>query len=139
MIPKCVAVICLAVLLGTAVAPLASADVPIEVSPARLGAIVERRAMKSTFASLEVFAQQALRLSGHERLARLNHVATILVSQSEYAKFNHWNDELEQAARQDGDARYLALSELNRLEARAQDGDLSVLSLMRKVADTTKD
>lgn len=139
MIPKCVLIFCLTALLGSAVAPLASADVPIENSPAKLGAIVERRAMKSTFASLESFAEQALRMSGHERLARLNHVATILMSQSEYAKFNHWNDQLEQVARQDGNARYIALVELNRLEARAQDGDLSVLELMRKVADTTKD
>jgi signal transduction histidine kinase len=78
-------------------------------------------------------------MSGHERLARLNHVATIMVSQSEYAKFNHWNDDLEQVARQDGDARYLALVDLNRLAARAQDGDQSVVELMRKIADTTKD
>jgi hypothetical protein len=56
-------------------------------TPAGLAAVIEQRAERSSFASLEEFGRHALALSGRERLARLQHVTAILLNQSEFDSF----------------------------------------------------
>jgi two-component system, sensor histidine kinase len=93
-------------------------------TPAGLAAVIEQRAERSSFASLEEFGRHALALSGRERLARLQHVTAILLNQSEFDSFATWNSRLRFYARADHDLRYQHIADYNDLNNRWASGDV---------------
>jgi signal transduction histidine kinase/CheY-like chemotaxis protein len=123
---------------------LAAAAPAVAASPAddaarHLAAEIEQRADKTSFADLERFGEQANRTPGRESLRRLEHVSTILLNQSEFARFEHWNGLLAARARALGDHRYQVMAEVNELMSRFANGDTSVRPQLEQIADTEPD
>ena len=114
-----------ATIVGLALSLSVSAPTPGHalVTADQLADEIERRAAATSFAELEQFAAQATKNPHREGLRRLHHAAVILLNQSEFAKFNHWNETLLHAAQSEGDGRYISLAELNRLRSRRDQGD----------------
>jgi signal transduction histidine kinase/ActR/RegA family two-component response regulator len=100
-------------------------------TPAGLAAVIEQRADRSSFASLEEFGRRALAMSGRERLARLQHVTAILLNQSEFESFATWNSRLHAYARADHDLRYQHIADVNDLNNRWASGDVKAESELR--------
>jgi signal transduction histidine kinase/CheY-like chemotaxis protein len=96
-----------------------------DATPRKLAQAVERRADHTSFQDLERFGNEALRLSGRERLDRLHHVAWVFLNQTEFERFARWNDRLRTQARADHDARYMAVADINALLSRHLQGDES--------------
>ncbi len=109
------------------------------MSPAALAAAIERRADKTSFAELERFGDAAAHGVGRERLNRLQHVATVLENQSEFDRFEHWNQLLRANALRDGDARYLSMSRVNELKSRYDRGDATAEAEIDRIARTEPD
>ncbi len=112
---------------------------PADDAARQLAGDIEQRADKTSFADLERFGEQASRSRGRELLRRLEHVSTILLNQSEFARFEHWNGLLGARARALGDHRYQVMSETNELMSRFANGDTSVRSQLERIADTEPD
>jgi len=113
------------------VAGHASAAPKPQMTPAELGAAIERRAESATFADLRRFGDAASRGSDREALRRLNYVATVFRNQAEFGLFARYNDDLARLALRLGDQRYIAVAELNRLAARHDQGDGTVAGAFR--------
>ena len=111
-----------AVLIALAPTP-AAADA---AAPARLAEAIEQRASRTSFPDLERFGDAAARRDNHESLRRLAHVAGVLLSQSEFDRFDRVNRQLAASARRQGNARFEALAHVNDLRSRRSQGDASV-------------
>ncbi|HEY2662517.1 MAG TPA: response regulator [Caulobacteraceae bacterium] len=124
-------------------ASLAAATPPAHaqgrVDPAQLALALEQRADKSSFADLERFGDAASRSASRESLSRMQHVAWTLLNQSEFDRFNHWNDLLKRSAERQGDKRYLAMARINALKARYDSGDPSVQAEITRIAQGEPD
>jgi signal transduction histidine kinase/ActR/RegA family two-component response regulator len=105
----------------------------------QLAAAIEQRADKTSFADLERFGEQAARTPGRESLRRLEHVSTIMLNQSEFARFERWNSLLAAKARDLGDRRYQVMANINELMARYSGGDTSVRPQLEHIADAEPD
>jgi len=129
-----------AFMLGTAGATSpALAQSPPDNAPERLARAIEQRADKTSFADLERFGDAASRDPSPESLSRLQHVAWILLNQSEFDRFEHWNGLLRQQAQRLGNHRYLAMANINELKARYDSGDMSVHPAISRIAQTEPD
>jgi signal transduction histidine kinase/ActR/RegA family two-component response regulator len=112
-------------------APLMAAPA---MTPAQLASAIEQRAQKTSFADLERFGAAAARGSDRESLRRLEHVSLILLNQSEFDRFDHWNGLLRQNAERQGDHRYVVMALLNALKARHDRGDVSTRPDIERIA-----
>jgi hypothetical protein len=128
------ALILLAGLAQASVATAASDD-----SARQLAAAIERRAETTSFADLERFGAAASRQNGREALRRLHHVAFVLLNQSEFDRFEHWNSTLAAKAQQAGDRRYADIARIDELKSRYDRGDTSVRAQIDRIADTDRD
>ncbi len=118
--------------------PVAMAEAR-EMTPAQLGAALEQRAMTTSFADLDRFARDALKLHGRERLKRLFHTAIIYENQSDEAAFAHWNGELARLATADADKRYMAIARLNVLLHRYNGGEAGLEPHVEAILHTAPD
>jgi signal transduction histidine kinase/ActR/RegA family two-component response regulator len=109
------------------------------VTPLQLAHAIERRAEHTSFADLEAFGRDAERLSGRDRLDRVEHVAWTFLNESEFPRFELWNARLLADAEQAHDARYIAIARFNALKARYDQGDASALDEVRRAAAETTD
>jgi signal transduction histidine kinase/AmiR/NasT family two-component response regulator len=108
-------------------------------TPTALAAAIEARADKTSFAELERFGDEALRLDGRERLNRLHHVAWIFLNQSEFGKFEHWNGVLRLQAQRTKDSRYVTIARVDELFRRFSDGDSAVTVEIAHIAANEPD
>ncbi len=108
-------------------------------APARLARAIEQRADRSSFADLDRFGQAAARSAGREALNRLQHVAWVLLNQSEFDQFDRWNGILLRKAQSEGDSRYVAIAEINALKSRYDRGDGSVTDVIARRAESEPD
>jgi signal transduction histidine kinase/ActR/RegA family two-component response regulator len=126
--------------LAIALAPFALAHASVsDDSARRLAAAIERRAETTSFADLERFGEAASHQNGPEALRRLHHVAFVLLNQSEFAKFEHWNGLLASKAIQSGNRRYEQVAHIDELKSHFDRGDTSVESEIAQIADTDPD
>ena len=109
------------------------------VDPAQLALALEQRADKTSFADLERFGEAASKGVDRESLSRIQHVAWILLNQSEFDRFNRWNDILARNAQRQGDGRYVAMAHVNALKARYDSGDPSVEAEIGRLAQNEPD
>jgi signal transduction histidine kinase/CheY-like chemotaxis protein len=128
-----------ALVAGLLAAAPALAAGPADDAARHLARDIEQRADKTSFADLERFGEQASRTPGRESLRRLEHVSTILLNQSEFARFEHWNGLLDARAKALGDHRYQVMAEINELMSRFANGDTSVRPRLEQIADTEPD
>ncbi|HWA60489.1 MAG TPA: hybrid sensor histidine kinase/response regulator, partial [Caulobacteraceae bacterium] len=119
--------------------PAAAAPAVPPGDPARLADAIEQRADKTSFADLERFGDEARRIRGREALRRLQHVALIMLNQSEFERFAHWNGLLEATAVRQGDHRYEIIARLNALKVRHDQGDTSVRGEIERLAAAEPD
>ena len=131
--------IVLAILYGMGAMAFVSAQGRAQITPSELAAAIERRAQQSNFASLEKFADDARRLSGRERLARLNHAAGIFLNQSEFDRFEKWNNQLGAFALADHNQRYIEVARINALVEKLNNGDRSVVPVFERYARSDPD
>jgi signal transduction histidine kinase/AmiR/NasT family two-component response regulator len=119
--------------------PCVSAAEPSESNARQLAQAIERRAEATSFADLERFGEAARRMSGREALRRLHHVAFIMLNQSEFDRFQHFNDALAAKAERQGDRRYIDIARIDALKARNDNGDNSVAQTIGTYADSDPD
>jgi signal transduction histidine kinase/AmiR/NasT family two-component response regulator len=84
-------------------------------SPSGLAAQIQARASRTSFLALQHFGDAAAAGRDQESLRRLQHVVTILRGQSEFELAEKYNALLAASAARQGDRRYAAVAELNRL------------------------
>jgi signal transduction histidine kinase/ActR/RegA family two-component response regulator len=132
----------LALALGLAVgafaAPAAQAQ-PTDTSARRLVAAIERRASATSFAELDRFGEAASQQHGPEALRRLHHVAFVMLNQSEFDKFERWNNALAAKAVGEGDRRWAEIARIDELKSRYDRGDVTVEAEIARVADAEPD
>ena len=109
------------------------------MSPAALGAAIEARAQKTSFAELRRFGDAARHGSSREDLRRLNYVATVFRNQAEFGLFARYNDDLGWMATTLQDSRYTAVAALNRLASRYDQGDASVATRFQEIGRSSPD
>jgi two-component system, sensor histidine kinase len=131
----------LAVALAASVVGFAAAAAPagVVIGPAQLAREIESRADTTSFADLERFGESAARAGGPDSLPRLQHVAWVLLNQSEFDRFQHFNELLARQADRLGDRRYQAMARINALKARYDAGDVSVHPEMSRIARSQPD
>jgi len=112
---------------------------PTDTVARRLVAAIEHRASASSFAALNAFGDAASRQSGPEALRRLHHVAQVMLNQSEFDRFEHWNGVLAAKAAQEGNRRYAEIAELDELKGRYDRGDTSYEAAIARIGDTEPD
>jgi len=112
---------------------------PADTAARQLADAIERRADLTSFAALERFGQDASRAPGREALRRLHHVAFILLNQSEFDQFEHWNGVLAAKAAAQGDRRYADIAKVDELKSRYDRGDTSVIDQITALADREPD
>ncbi|MDR3509874.1 MAG: response regulator [Caulobacteraceae bacterium] len=100
---------------------------------------IERRADRSSFADLERFGAAASHGSDRGSLSRLQHVAWVLLNQSEFERFDAWNAVLLRNAERQGDTRYAAMARINALKSRYDRGDTSAQHEISRLAQTETD
>ncbi|MDI4634347.1 diguanylate cyclase [Pelomonas sp. V22] len=99
---------------------------------------VEQRARQTSFQALEAFGKAALARHDAEGLSRLQHVTRLIISQGEYAAAERWNQQLKAAAQAQGNARYLAVADINALRLRnLQDRQLPLAEIEASVRRQT--
>ena len=108
-------------------------------SARRLSAAIERRADTTSFADLERFGEAASRRDDTEGLRRLHHVAYVLLNQSEFDRFEHWNGILASKAIQLGNGRYEQVAHIDELKSRFDRGDTSVEAAIVRIAESDPD
>jgi two-component system, sensor histidine kinase len=104
-----------------------------------LAEAVEARAGSASFDDLYAFGREAMARDDREGLNRLYHVAWISLNQGEFDQTRLWNGRLAEAARRQGDERYMAIAELNALTIRYDEGDTTAAAEMGRIADTAED
>ncbi len=112
---------------------------PTDTVARRLVAAIEHRASASSFAALNAFGDAASRQSGPEALRRLHHVAQVMLNQSEFDQFEHWNGVLAAKAEQEGDYRYARIAEVDELKSRYDRGDTTYEAAIVRIGDTEAD
>ncbi|WP_240387270.1 ATP-binding protein [Brevundimonas naejangsanensis] len=115
---------------------------PASAAPSQvveLARAVEERAAGTDFAALEAFGLEALKRHDREGLNRLYHVTWTVLNQGDFDKATLWNERLAARARAQGDDRYLAIARLNGLTIRYDQGDVSVVPELERVARTAED
>ena len=123
-----------------AFSPLAAgAAKPIIWTPEALASAVERQASQSSFEDLERFGRGALTKPQSDRLQRLQYVAWLELCESDFPRFNYWNDQVRAEAHKLGDTRYEAIADLDKLRSRYDQGDVSVEPTILTVAKTAPD
>ena len=115
-------------------AVLAASPARADVAAGRLAAAIERRAEKTSFTELQRFGDRAASTGGRESLRRLHHVAVLMLNQSEYASFEHWNGVLMQRAQRLGDHRFEVVAQINELKSRDDRGDATADSAIARIA-----
>jgi signal transduction histidine kinase/ActR/RegA family two-component response regulator len=135
---KPLAAIALTVAMGAATAVQAH-EASSSWSPESVSARIEKSALGASFAQLETFGQDALQRPGRDGLDRLYHVAWLFLNQSEFQRFQAWNDRLKLRAIQEGDIRYLHVAEINELRSRFDRGDLTAGDEIKRRAGTETD
>ncbi|CAN7382981.1 ATP-binding protein [Brevundimonas sp. LjRoot202] len=115
------------------------AGVAGSVDALSLARVVERRAGSTNFSALEDFGQAAMRRGDREGLNRLYHVTWTILNQGEFERAAVWNRRLADAARQQGDARYVDIAHLNDLTARYDQGEIEVAAEMSRFARDGRD
>jgi signal transduction histidine kinase/ActR/RegA family two-component response regulator len=109
------------------------------MAPADLASQIETRARGATFAELERFGDAASLQRSREGLRRLQHVVTVLRSQSEFELAAKYNGALLRSARDQNDERYGVVADLNVLAMRYDQGDVSALPAIRGAAVRGRD
>ena len=104
------------------------------MGPAQLAAAIEQRAERTSFAALDRFGETASRGDDRESLRRLQHVSLILLNQSEFDRFDHWNGLLLRNARLQKDHRYEVMAALNALKAAHDQGHVGTRSAIERIA-----
>ena len=117
----------------------AQASDAVRWTPETVATAVERQAVKTSFADLERFGREAVASHRRDRLARVEHVAWLLLNQSDFARFAAWNSLLEREARKAADARYVGVAHLDALRSRYDQGELSVESAVAAAAARAPD
>ena len=138
MIVRAAATLTLSLALAST-AVLAAAPARADVAAERLASAIERRAEKTSFTELQRFGDRATTMGGRESLRRLHHVAVLLLNQSEYASFEHWNRELTQRAQRLGDHRFQVVAQINELKSRDDRGDGTADPGIARIAQTEPD
>jgi signal transduction histidine kinase/ActR/RegA family two-component response regulator len=105
----------------------------------QLADAIEHRADATSFSDLQRFGEQASRQSGREALRRLHHVAFIMLNQSEFDQFEHFNGLLAAKAKAQDDARYVDIARLDELKSKFDRGDTSVLPQIAAMAEHDSD
>ncbi|MCE3290612.1 MAG: histidine kinase [Caulobacter sp.] len=103
------------------------------MTPGQLASAIEGRAEASSFADLRRFGDAAILGKDREALRRLHYVATVFRNQSEFELFDRYNNALAAQSRAQGDERYLAVAELNRVAARMNKGDASAVADLERL------
>ena len=119
-----------------AAAPVAIAQ---DVGPVQLATAIAQRAQKTSFADLEQWGEAAAKRQDREGLRRLQYVSLVLMNQSEYGKFDHWNGLLAKKAQAQGDHRYVIMARLNKLKALHDEGDDSANNQIAQLAASEPD
>ncbi|MGH6986950.1 MAG: ATP-binding protein [Caulobacteraceae bacterium] len=109
------------------------------MQPLQLAQAIELRAERTSFAKLEAFGSAAARGQDRESLNRLAHVAQIFLNQSEFDRFEKWNDILARQAALAHDPRYIAIAADNELKSRYDRGDTSLEAALGAAASKTDD
>jgi signal transduction histidine kinase/ActR/RegA family two-component response regulator len=135
---RIVKVVLLALALGLAPLTLSHASTSDE-SARRLSAAIEHRAARTSFAALERFGEVASHQDGPEALRRLHHVAFVLLNQSEFDRFDHWNGLLASKAAKMGLRRFVQIAHIDELKSRYDRGDNSVRPEIVQIADNDPD
>ena len=128
---------CLSVLLAASAGAAQTATAEDDVLS--LVRFLERRAGSTSFADLDRFGEAAMRRSDREGLNRLYHVTWTILNQGEFGKASMWNARLLDAARRQGDERYVDIARLNALTIRYDQGDASVAAEMSEMARSGRD
>ncbi|HTX49903.1 MAG TPA: ATP-binding protein [Caulobacteraceae bacterium] len=118
---------------------LAAHAQPSDSSARALAMAIEKRAEATSFAELERFGEAAGRQNGVEALRRLHHVAFILLNQSEFDRFDHFNGMLATKAQAAGNQRWSDVARIDALKARYDSGDTRVADQIARIADTDTD
>jgi signal transduction histidine kinase/CheY-like chemotaxis protein len=124
---------------AVACTPQLSCAQPAEDTALRLARAIERRAETSSFADLERFGGEATRRNDREALRRLHHVAFILLNQSEFEKFDHWNGLLAAKAQALGDRRYADIARIDALKSRFDRGESAVSGEIAAIVEDEPD
>ena len=109
------------------------------MTPAALASAIEERADRTSFADLERFGEAAARGEGRENLNRLQHVTLVMLNQSEFEKFEHFNAMLLRNARRQGDERFETIATINTLRSQFDRGDGSTQAEVERLARTEPD
>jgi signal transduction histidine kinase/ActR/RegA family two-component response regulator len=104
------------------------------MTPAQLASKIEARSRSTSFAELEAFGRAAAGQRSREGLRRLQHVVTVLRSQSEFDLAARYNDALRRSANEQKDVRYGRVADLNALAIRYDQGDIGALPAIREAA-----
>ena len=128
-----------AVLLGGAGAVAQTSEAGGASDALNLARFVERRAGSTSFAELDAFGRAAMARDDREGLNRLYHVTWTTLNQGEFERAAVWNGRLAEAARRQGDARYIDIAHLNELTIRYDQGDTTVAAEMSRLARAGRD
>ena len=104
------------------------------MTPVALAAAIEQRAEHTSFADLQRFGEAAARGSGRENLNRLQHVATVMLNQSEFDSFEHWNAILVKKAHRARRRAYQTIARINALKSLYDRGDGSTQAQVERIA-----
>ena len=102
-------------------------------TPRNVAAAIEAEASATSFAQLEQFGRDSLKLPAPERLHRLDHVAWLFVNQSDFDRFATWNNLLAREAAAAHNHRFESVAKLNVLRARYDQGDSSVIGQVQAI------
>ena len=108
-------------------------------TPERVAAAVELQASHTSFSALERFGHEAVSSSRPDRLDRLEHVAWLVLNQSDFGRFGYWNAMLRAQALRAGSTRYVQIADLDALRSRYDQGDLAAEDAVRIAAQTRSD
>ena len=117
----------------------AATPVSADENARRLAAAIEQRAEATSFADLERFGAAAATQKSHEALRRLHHVAFVLLNQSEFDKFEHWNTLLATKAAEQHDRRFVDIARIDELKSRYDRGETGVRADIERMAATDRD
>ena len=108
-------------------------------SPQTVADQIENSAEHTSFAQLEAFGRDALKRPGRDGLDRLYHVAWLFLNQSEFQRFDTWNNLLKARAAQEKDDRYRDVAEIDELRSRFDRGDMAAGEAIKQRIDSETD